>query len=59
VYGQQGIGVAVMEHEDSPQEYIISLRRSGISESVCSLQELKFLAEALATAAHRIEHEGF
>lgn len=49
-----GIRVLVSEHEDSPDEYIISLERGGLSESVCSVEELRFVAGAIAAAATRI-----
>lgn len=53
--GEDGIRVLVSEHQDSPGEYIVSLERSGMNDSVCSLQELLFVSGAIAAAATRIE----
>ena len=56
-----GIGalrVQVLEHPDAPGEYIISLERGGLPESVCeSVAELRFMANCLTAAADRIEEK--
>ena len=50
-----GLRVLVSEHEDSPGEYIISLERGGVSESVCTVEELLWLGGAIAAAGTRIQ----
>ena len=55
VSGEDGIRVLVSEHQDSPGEYIISLERGGMKDAICSLDELQFVAGAIAAAATRIE----
>jgi len=56
--GLGALRVRVLEHPDAPGEYIISLERGGLPESVCeSLAELRFMANCLAAAADRIENK--
>ena len=55
VSGADGLRVMVSEHQDSPGEYIVSLERAGMNDSVCALDELRFVSGAIATAATRIE----
>ncbi len=55
VSGEDGLRVLVSEHQDSPGEYIVSLERAGMKDSVCSLDELRFVSGAIAAAASRIE----
>ena len=55
VSGEDGLRVMVSEHQDSPGEYIVSLERAGMKDSVRSLDELRFVSGAIATAATRIE----
>src|ERR1019366_1249949 len=56
--GIVALRVQVLEHPDAPGEYIISLERGGLQESVCeSVAELRFLANCLAAAADRIEEK--
>lgn len=52
--GADGIRLLVSEHQDSPGEYIVSLERAGMKDSICSEDELRFVAGAIGAAATRI-----
>jgi len=53
------IRVIVTEHPDHLREYSITIERAGMSASVCSVRELRFVSLALDVAARRIEKKEF